>query len=177
MDLKPIDFSELVINPQDLIDRQALVLTSGNFATHAFNAMTISWGLIGVLWNKPCFMVAVRPTRYTYNFMESSPDFTVCAFPSAYARDVAYLGSHSGKDEDKIAKTHLTPIASVQVHAPRYAEAELVLECRKIYWSDLDPEHFLDASIEANYPRKDYHRLYLGEIVSLRAVDRFIQEK
>ena len=48
MDLKPIDFSELVINPQDLIDRQALVLTSGDFATHVFNAMTISWGLIGV---------------------------------------------------------------------------------------------------------------------------------
>ena len=78
-------------------------------------------------------------------------------------------------DEDKIAKTHLTPIASAQVHAPCYAEAELVLECRKIYWSDLDPKHFLDASIEANYPRKDYHRLYLGEIVALRAADRFIQ--
>lgn len=63
------------------------------------------------------------------------------------------------------------------VHAPCYAEAELVLECRKIYWSDLDPKHFLDASIENNYPRKDYHRLYLGEIVALRAAERFIQNK
>jgi len=177
MELRTIDYSQLVINPYDLISRQSLVLTSGSFAEHAFNAMTISWGFLGVLWDKPCMLVAVRPTRFTYTFLERSSDFTVCAFPPAFKRDVAYLGSHSGRDEDKIAKTHLTPIASTQVQTPCYAEAELILECHKIYWSDLDPAHFLDSSIFNNYPRKDYHRLYIGEIIAIRAAERFIQDK
>ena len=29
------------------------------------NAMTVSWGEAGVLWNKPIFTVFIRPTRYT----------------------------------------------------------------------------------------------------------------
>jgi hypothetical protein len=52
------------------------------------------------------------------------------------------------------------------VAAPGFAEAELILECRKIYWDDMAPGHFLDPSIEKNYPQKDYHRIYFGEIVA-----------
>jgi len=29
----------------------------------------------------------------------------------------------------------------------------------------MNPEHFLDPTIEENYPEKDYHRIYYGEIV------------
>ena len=46
------------------------------------------------------------------------------------------------------------------------AEAELVLVCRKLYWQDMDPDHFLVPEIAENcYPQKDYHRIYIGEIV------------
>jgi hypothetical protein len=36
-----------------------------------------------------------------------------------------------------------------------------------MYFGDLDPSHFLDPSIESNYPKKDYHRMYFGEIVAV----------
>ena len=49
--------------------------------------------------------------------------------------------------------------------APYFEEADLVLVCKKAYWQDLDPSHFLDPEIEKHYPQKDYHRMYIGEIV------------
>ena len=70
MNLKPIDFSEPVINPQDLIDRQALVLTEWRFCHTCFQCMTISWGLIG-FYGTNLAMVAVRPTRYTYTLWKA----------------------------------------------------------------------------------------------------------
>ena len=56
---------------------------------------------------------------------------------------------------------------STRVAAPSYAQAELVFECRKIYWDDLKPEHFLQPQIEKKYPQHDYHRIYYGEILAV----------
>jgi flavin reductase (DIM6/NTAB) family NADH-FMN oxidoreductase RutF len=54
------------------------------------------------------------------------------------------------------------------VASPSFAEAELVLECRKLFWQDIDPTHFVDASLEKHYPKKDYHRMFFGEVVEIR---------
>ena len=54
-----------------------------------------------------------------------------------------------------------------------FAEAELLVECRKMYWVDLEPKQFLDPSIENNYPLKDYHRVYFGEIVGISGVSTY----
>jgi hypothetical protein len=59
------------------------------------------------------------------------------------------------------------------VAAPGYAQAELVLECRKIYWHDFDPAHFLEAEIDKNYPTGDYHRMYFGEILAVRGTSPY----
>jgi hypothetical protein len=67
----------------------------------------------------------------------------------------------------------LTPQASARVGAPGFAEAELVLECRKIYSDDFDPARFLDPTIDRNYPGKDYHRIYYGEIVSAAGTAKY----
>jgi flavin reductase (DIM6/NTAB) family NADH-FMN oxidoreductase RutF len=59
-------------------------------------------------------------------------------------------------------------VASTQVAAPAFAEAELVFECRKLYRAAFDPRQFLDPTIESNYPKKDYHTVYFGEVVVIR---------
>jgi flavin reductase (DIM6/NTAB) family NADH-FMN oxidoreductase RutF len=97
----------------------------------------------------------------------------VCAFPAKHAKALDLLGSRSGREGDKIAETGLHPVASSKVAAPSYGEAEPALECRKIYWDDIERGHFLDAGIEAKYPRKDYHRIYYGEIVAAFGVARY----
>lgn len=167
MKLEPISIEEFVIKPYHLWHVQNLVLTAGDFAKGHFNAMTVGWGSVGVMWSVPFVQVVVRPTRHTYGFIEQYATFTLCAFPPAYARAVQLLGTKSGRDGNKIVEAKLTPVASTQVAAPSFAEAELVLECRKMYWDDLNPAHFLDPRIETKYPHKDYHRIYFGEIVAV----------
>ena len=148
------------------IGNRWLLLTAGSFAPHAFNSMTVSWGSIGEIWNKPFFQAVVRPSRYTREFLEAGDSFTLCVLPLAYRKAMSLLGAKSGRDGDKIAESGLNAMASLLVTAPCYDEAELVVECRKMYWQDIDPSHFLDPGIEANYPKKDYHRAYFGEIVA-----------
>jgi flavin reductase (DIM6/NTAB) family NADH-FMN oxidoreductase RutF len=99
--------------------------------------------------------------------MEQHDSFTLCAFPEKYRNALNLLGSNSGRHGDKIVESGLQPIASTKVAAPSFAEAELIMECRKIYWDDFKPDHFLDQRIHNNYPLKDYHRIYFGAIVAI----------
>ncbi len=140
------------------------LLTCGDHSAGRFNTMTVGWGGLGRMWTRPMAMVVVRPHRYTYGFMEQYPDFTICHFSSEHSEVLAYCGSHSGRDVDKITECGLSPIASKSIGSPGFDEADLILECSKSYFDDFNPEHFLADFIEENYPAKDYHRLYLGEI-------------
>jgi len=170
MTREPIPFDELLVKSHYLWSEQSLLLTSGDFAEGlalAFNTMTVGWGSLGTMWGRPFAQVVVRPIRYTYQFMERYDTFTLCAFPEDCCDALQLLGTKSGRDGDKIAEAGLTPIASTQIAAPGFAEAELIIECRKIYWDDLDPARFLDPRIERHYPQKTYHRIYFGQIVAI----------
>jgi len=156
----------LVALPVHLWNQRWFLLAAGDYASGDFNVMTVSWGGLGVMWNKPLALVVVRPTRHTRAFMDRSVSFTLSVLPESHRRILNFCGSRSGRDEDKVKATGLTPLASRCVPAPSFEEAELVLECRTTYFSDLDPTHFLDPSIEQHYPAKDYHRVYFGEILA-----------
>lgn len=175
MELNQIPIKELSLKPYSLWEDQWFLLCAGDYSLKRFNSMTVSWGSIGVMWNKPFVKVVVRPTRHTYAFIDKYPDFTVCAFPEKYRKTLQILGVKSGKDMDKINSSGLTPCASTAVNAPSFSEAELVLECRKIYWHDFNPEHFIDQKINNSYSENDYHRSYFGEILCARGVDKFRQ--
>ncbi len=176
MALIPIPFERLRVRPHDLWKNRWLALASGDYEAGTFNAMTVAWGGLGEMWNFPFVLVVVRPTRHTHGFMEKYPTFTLCAFPETHRKSLTILGARSGRDGDKISESGLTPVASHQVQAPCFAEAELVLECRKIYWDDFNPRHFLDPSIESQYPLKDYHRCYFGAVVEIRGTAAYADE-
>lgn len=173
MSRRPIDIQNLSVRVHHLWAEQWLVLSSGDYAKADYNAMAVGWGSLGTMWGRPFAQVVVRPSRYTRQFMERYETFTLCAFPARYHDAVNLLGVKSGRDGDKIKASGLTPEAASVVGAPCFAEAELVIECRKLYWQDIDANHFLDAAIQKNYPLKDYHRVYFGEIVSVTGSDRF----
>ncbi len=168
MTFKDIAVHDWSVRIHHLWEKQWLVLTAGDFASGRYNAMTVAWGGMGCMWNRPFVMVVVRPTRHTYAFMERHESFTLCAFPETYRSAVLLIGTKSGRDLDKIAAAGLTPVAAATVAAPAYAEAELVVECKKIYRQDMDPGQFLDPGIDLNYPQKDYHRMYFGAVAALR---------
>jgi flavin reductase (DIM6/NTAB) family NADH-FMN oxidoreductase RutF len=174
MHRKPIEITELNIQPHNLFHNQWMLLTSGDFAKKDFNTMTISWGALGTMWSRPFAYVAVRYSRYTFEFMEKYDSFTLSAFPPEHKKALSLLGSRSGRDGDKISASGLTPQASSLVAAPCFQEAELVIECRKMYWNDLNPVHFLNEEIYEKYPNRDFHRIYYGEVLKIFAANRYI---
>ena len=167
MDRTTLTFDDLCVRTHDLWNNHWMLLTGGDFKQGRFNCMTVGWGSLGTMWSRPFAQVVVRPTRYTREFMDAYDTFTVCAFPEERRPALQILGTKSGRDGNKIVEAGLTPAASTTVAAPCFTEAELVIECRKIYWQDMDATHFLDATIEGQYPAKDYHRIYFGQILAI----------
>jgi flavin reductase (DIM6/NTAB) family NADH-FMN oxidoreductase RutF len=125
--------------------------------------MTASWGGLGILWERKVATCYIRPTRYTFEFTERSPYFTLSFFDEKHRKKLTYCGTHSGRNTDKVREAGLTPVK--EGGFVYFEEARLVLACRKLYYQDIGPERFLDPMIENMYPQKDYHRMYVGEIV------------
>jgi flavin reductase (DIM6/NTAB) family NADH-FMN oxidoreductase RutF len=169
----PIAPDALRIRSHGLFNDQWLLLTAGDFAARTYNAMTVSWGSLGTIWNKPFAQVVVRPQRHTRRFMDEFDTFTLCAFPPACRNALQLLGSKSGRDGDKIAESGLTPVAARQVAAPVFQEAVLAIECHKLLWQDMDPRGFVSSAIAGHYPQRDYHRIYFGEIVAASGIAEF----
>lgn len=141
-----------------------LILCSGD--TAASNAMTIGWGGIGnyLGHERPAVTVYVAPARYTWQFMERYPRFTIMQFDDP---EVAkYMGSHSGRDGDKAAALGLH-VAYTKHGTPYYEEATTVIECETMTaW------HQTEADFRNDTPRQWYngfeagiHTVYIGEVI------------
>jgi len=163
--MREIAVAELSVDVVNLWMNQWLLLTAGTLDD--CNMMTVAWGSIGCMWSRPFAQIVVRPQRYTRKYIEQSDSFTLCAFPEKYRKDLQTLGTLSGRNGNKLAKTGLTLKASKKIAAPSYNEAIIIFECRKIYYQDMDPRGFFDKTIQDNYAAKDYHRIYFGEILSV----------
>lgn len=161
--LKKININDLKQSATKLIGKDWMLVTAGN--PENCNTMTASWGGLGELWNRPVAFIFVRPTRYTYEFIERENFFTLSFFEEKHRKTLQLCGTISGRKSDKIAESGLTPVASDN-GSVFFQEAKLVLECKKLYFADLNPENFLDPNIEKHYPHKDYHRVYIAEIVN-----------
>ncbi len=161
----PISPEAIRDNVFQAIGEAWMLVTAGE--PTAFNTMTASWGGWGELWHRHVTFVFVRPQRYTFTFMERAAAFTLSFFPPDYREVLAYCGRVSGRDVDKVAATGLTPLVG-PLDTVYFAQARLVLVCRKLYAQDLRGECFVDQAVrEETYPRADYHRLYVGEIISV----------
>jgi flavin reductase (DIM6/NTAB) family NADH-FMN oxidoreductase RutF len=178
MNLKPYDWRSLGENVFSLIADGWMLITAGE--GKAWNTMTASWGGLGELWNRDVAFVFVRPTRYTYGFMEGSELFSLSFFGEEGRAALSVCGSTSGRDTDKAAAAGLSPAVlqlptggarggasgdvSGDVSVVGFEEARLVIACRKVYAADIEEAKFVDRELLKNYPKKDYHRMYVGAI-------------
>jgi flavin reductase (DIM6/NTAB) family NADH-FMN oxidoreductase RutF len=155
------DPKKLSNNVFSLLDEQWTLISAGE-ENHS-NAMTASWGGLGVLFHKNVATIYVRPQRYTYEFLEQYPEFTLSFFEESFRPQLKLFGSKSGRDTDKLKESGLTLTMAGET-APYFQEANLVLVCRKLYYHDLEPSHFVDPSLDQFFEKRDYHRMYIGEI-------------
>lgn len=131
------------------------------------NTMTIAWGNLGFMWNKPVFTVMVRYSRYTYKLIENAEDFTV-SFPTKnqLKTELSFCGSKSGRDLNKFKELNLNIVDGKKVKSPIIADCDVHLECKILYKQALDASG-MDEDIKNVYgEQKDYHVLYYGEILS-----------
>jgi hypothetical protein len=163
MSFQQVEWKQPKLNPfASLLDAGAL-LTAGN--EHKFNTMTFAWGGFGAIWNKPVVMVAVRPQRYTYEFMEAAQYFTVSFFDKKYHKALKICGAKTGRNCDKVAEAGLTPYFHAEDQVG-FCEAETIYILKKIYFQDIDPANFLIEDIAPHY-KGDFHRIYYGEVISV----------
>ncbi len=162
---RTIDPEQLTDNPFRLIGKEWMLITAGT--PEKFNMMTASWGGMGILWGRPVAFCVVRPQRYTFPLIERSSVYSLTFFDAAHRDALDFCGSHSGRDVDKVTATGLTPIVG-DSGAVYFDEARLVIECRKLYAQDLQEAGFVDPQIvDRNYPTRDFHRMYVGEVVRM----------
>ena len=127
------------------------------------NAMTASWGGMGVLWGKPVVFIFIRPQRYTKEFVDAADGFTLSVLDESKRKTLNYLGTVSGRDEAKIEKAGLTPISNGGF--TYFAEARLAIFCRKLYAQEMKETCFIVQEPAAKwYPERDYHTMYVAEI-------------
>ena len=153
---------ELNENLFSLLDRDWMLITARAPETGKINTMTASWGGFGILWNKPVAFVFIRPQRYTREFTERAEGMTLSFFSEEYRDALKLCGRVSGRDCDKIAEAGLTPMPIGERAA--FAEARMVMSCRKLYADDLKEGAFIDPALLSNYRAGDYHTMYIVEI-------------
>lgn len=162
-DFQEISVWDFAAKPTDLIKNNWMLIAAGT--REKFNAMTANWGGLGVMWNLPVAFVVIRPQRYTKEFVDVEARFSLSFPPAEFKRAMGYLGKVSGRDEDKIAASGLTPAFDAATGTPFFAEAHTVLLCRKLYAQPMTSAGFIDRAPEAQwYPDRDYHTLYVAEI-------------
>lgn len=153
-----------VKNAIQLFDKDWMALAVGKKGD--MNAMTISWGEMGELWGRPVVTVYVSTSRYTHSFMERNKYFTVTAFPSKMRPALQYIGTHSGRDGDKLKAAGLTP-EYTELGNPIFKEANLAIECKIIYSAPFIPER-IDKDARKVYDNgMGIHTMYIGEILNV----------
>lgn len=162
--LKSIQAENLSENAFKLIGKDWLLLTAEKDGK--VNAMTASWGGMGIMWNKPVAFIFVRPQRYTKEFIDENTKLSISVLDDSYREQLKYLGTVSGRDEPKIQKAGLS--VSYEAGVPIFDESKITFICRKLFFQDLNPAGFVDNKIDsAMYPNKDYHTMYICEIENI----------
>lgn len=158
---KEISAKELQENVFDLIGTKWMLVTAGN--QEQANTMTASWGGLGIMWGKEVAYIVIRPQRYTKEFIDKEQTLTLTFYDESYKKTLSYLGSVSGKNEDKIEKSGLT--LDYVEDTPFFTEADLVLKVKKLFAQPMEEQSILDSEIIGKwYPAKDYHTMYICEI-------------
>ena len=155
-------------NPFQMIGKEWMLITAGD--KNKANTMTASWGGLGVMYGKNVAFVVIRPQRYTKEFIDREETFSLSFLDKEYKQTLNYLGTVSGRNEDKIAKSGLT--LEYSGDTPYFSEASLVFICKKLYVQNMEGDSILEERYRHNfYPSNDFHTLYIAEITqTLQAI-------
>lgn len=168
------------LKPFDLFKNQWALVTAGSL--EKYNSCTVGWGSFGTIWTRhnqsgAILTIYLHPARYTTEFFKNNETFTVSFYDPEYKKALGYMGSHSGKNEDKAFNAGLTPIE--MGNSVTFKEAKITFLCRKMYQGQFEKEG-LAQDIQDYYKNnpgtypvdedKNWqpHWMFVGEILEVK---------
>lgn len=162
---KSIQYNEMSKEMLEQLQRGAFLTVK---TEDKLNTMTIGWGSLGFIWNKPVLMVMVRYSRYTYDLMEGAQDFTVSLPLRGQLKEaLSFCGTKSGRDFDKIKECNLKLKPGNKVNTPIIEDCDLHIECKIVFKQPMDEKLLAQEVKDRAYPKGDYHVMYYGEILDV----------
>lgn len=162
--MKKVELEKLNENFVNLIHEGWPVLTVQD--QDKVNGMTVNWVQLGWLWNKPVVTVYVRPQRHTFGLINDQDTYSLAFFDETHRKNLSYLGTKSGKDEDKLKNCGYT--TTFIDNTPVIDQASLIFTIKKLYVHDLKAEEFIADEVKSSaYPNQDFHRVFIGEITEV----------
>lgn len=159
--MKELNPELITDNTFKLIDKDWMLVTAKK--DDKINTMTASWGGLGIMWDQQVAFVVIRSERYTKKFIDASETFSLTFLDESYRKTLGYLGSVSGRDENKIEKSNLT--VEYSEDTPYFGEGRMIAICKKLYAQPISPEFFTVTGFDEKfYPEKDYHTMYIAKI-------------
>ena len=171
-----VNYLDCIRKTYEVMEKPGLLLVSIDSKNNP-NAMAIGVGSVGPFLGRSIFVIWVRPSRYTYNLIEETGDFTVNVPPEGMDEVVSYCGTVSGRDHDKFREKNLTAVPSRFIKSPVIGECIIHYECKVVQKNDVVPGTLSDWMKKELYPHNDYHRLYFGEVVATYADKGLIQSQ
>lgn len=83
-------------------------------------------------YDPPMVMVGIVPTRYSYQMIKESGCFVVNLVDKDYQKTFDYLGSHSKRDEDKLAVMNVSLKEGTKIDAPILPDCPVNIECKVV---------------------------------------------
>lgn len=93
------------------------------------NALVVGFAGNASKDNPPMVMVGIVPSRYSYHIIKETGCFVVNFYGKSFQEQADYLGSHSGKDEDKFEVLGLNWKDGEVVNAPVLTDCPVSVEC------------------------------------------------
>ena len=105
-------------------------------------------------------MVGIVPTRYSHHMVKESGCFVINLPKKGYEKEYNYLGSASGRDEDKFEKMNIQWKDAEYVNAPIMTDCPVSIEC---------------SVIESTMPGT--HELFIGKVEAVHVDEDYLDEK
>lgn len=122
------------------------------------NALAVGFAA-NVSGNPPMAMVGIVPEHYSWQLIKESGEFVINIPTKGFDKEYYYLGSKSGRDEDKFEALNLEWTEGTKVHAPLLTACPISVECKVV-----------------DCVRTGDHDLFIGSIEAIHCEESWLDE-
>lgn len=139
---------EIPLNRANRVINHGPVLLVTSKYKEAVNIITISWAT-PISHKPPLVGISVAKGRYSHGLISKSKEFVVNVPHEGMLREIDYCGSVSGRNEDKLKNSSLTPEPAKKVGPPLIKECIGHLECKVVSSHDIGDHTFFVGEVLA----------------------------